>query len=157
MKFYYFKTEQYLPVSIDIAWQFFSSAKNLAIITPPELDFKILTPMDEMKQIHKGMKIDYIVHPLFSIPVRWTTQISHVNEPYEFVDTQLTGPYHTWIHTHRFTEKKDGLLMTDEVKYSLPYGILGRMVHSLLVRKQIEKIFDYRMNVLGKMDFTLIT
>ena len=65
MKFYQFKTEQYLPVSIDTAWKFFSSAKNLAIITPPELDFKILTPIDDMKRIHKGMKIDYIVRPLF--------------------------------------------------------------------------------------------
>jgi len=34
--------------------------------------------------------------------------------------------------------------MTDVVRYRLPLGIIGRAVHSLKVRRDIGKIFDYR-------------
>ena len=111
---YYFKTEHLLPVSIDEAWDFFSSAKNLARITPPEMDFKILSTLDE-KEIYEGMIIDYIVRPVFGIPLKWQTEIINVNKPHSFADRQLKGPYKIWEHTHTFLEVDGGVLMHDVV------------------------------------------
>jgi len=74
MKIYYYKTEQFLSTDMNTAWNFFSSARNLAIITPPELDFNVLTQLDD-KDIYQGMLIDYTVRPLFGIPLHWQTEI----------------------------------------------------------------------------------
>ena len=150
MNTYTYKAGQFLPIDIYKAWDFFSSAKNLAVITPPELNFKILTLMDD-KQIYEGMLIDYTVKPLFGIPAHWQTEISKMKKPLFFTDRQLKGPYKIWEHTHAFYEKDNGIFMQDEVKYQLPFGIIGRITHSLIVRKKLENIFTYRKEILKKI------
>ena len=141
MKTFYYNAAQLLPVKMEEAWEFFSSAKNLSVITPPQLDFKILSQLDH-KEIYEGMLIDYKVKPLLGIPVRWQTEIFKVNKPDTFTDRQLRGPYKLWEHTHRFFQKGNGVLMEDEVKYQLPFGIIGEVAESLVVRKKIKEIFS---------------
>lgn len=147
---YYFKAEHLLPVSIDEAWDFFSSAKNLARITPSEMDFKILSTLDE-KEIYEGMIIDYIVRPVFGIPLKWQTEIFNVNKPHSFADRQLKGPYKIWEHTHTLIQQKNGILMKDEIKYQIPLGMLGQLAHSLFVREKVKDIFRFRENALNKI------
>lgn len=147
---FYYKTEQFLPINIEKAWDFFSSAKNLAVITPPELNFNILSQVDG-KEISEGMLIDYILKPLFGVPVKWKTEISKVKKHQMFTDRQLKGPYQTWEHTHTFIQKDNGVIMTDELKYKLPFGFIGNIVHSLIVRKKIIDIFNYRRQILHKL------
>ena len=147
MKIYYYKAEQFLPTDIQTAWDFFSSAKNLAVITPRELDFKILTDLGD-KGIYEGMIIEYTVKPLFGIPLHWKTEIQKINKPAMFVDNQLKGPYKLWEHTHTFMEKENGVLMHDVVKYQIPFGFLGTIAHSLIIRKKIEHIFSFRKEIL---------
>ena len=150
MSEYLFKTEQFLPIGISQAWNFFSSPKNLALITPPDLDFKIVTIPDE-SNIYEGMIIDYKVRPLLGIRVNWKTEIFDVQKPVLFSDRQIKGPYRLWEHKHVFIEKDNGILMTDEVRYRLPFYLLGRLTHFLVVRRKIEKIFAYRRNILQKI------
>ena len=150
MSVYYYDAEQFLPIDIFKAWNFFSDAKNLSVITPPELDFKILTDLDN-KEVYKGMLIDYTVKPLFGIRVHWQTEIFNVEKPGMFADRQLKGPYKIWEHTHTFLKKDNGVLMKDHVKYQLPFGIIGRIAQSILVKKKIENIFIYRRKVLEKI------
>ncbi|MEO6820303.1 MAG: SRPBCC family protein [Ginsengibacter sp.] len=150
MKIYYFRASHFLPTDINTAWNFFSSANNLATITPPELDFKILTDLGN-KGIYEGMLIDYTVKPLLGIPLHWKTEIQKIDKPFMFMDKQLKGPYKIWEHTHHFTEKENGVLMEDEVKYQLPFGFIGEIAHSIIVRKKIEGIFDFRRKTLDKI------
>lgn len=150
MKTYYIREEQFLPVDIYKAWDFFSSAKNLAVITPPELGFKVLTSA-KGQDIYEGMLIEYKVSPLFNIPLHWKTEIAKVDKPNSFTDRQLKGPYKLWEHTHVLIEKENGVLMKDSVKYQLPFGILGRLAHSLIVRKKLNHIFAYRRQILTQI------
>lgn len=150
METYFFNAEQFLPITINKAWEFFSDAENLAVITPPALGFKVLSPVKD-QEIYEGMLIDYKVSPLFNVPLHWRTQISKVDKPYSFTDRQLKGPYKLWEHTHHFFEKENGILMKDRVKYQLPYGIIGEVAHSVLVRDKIEDIFAYRKQVLNQI------
>ena len=108
MSTFYYKTEQFLPVDINTAWDFFSSPKNLALITPPELDFNILTALNG-EEIYEGMIINYTVKPLLGIPLRWETEICRVEKPNFFTDRQLKGPYRLWEHTHSYTEVNKGI------------------------------------------------
>lgn len=150
MKVFEYTAEQVLPVPVHKAWSFFSSANNLALITPPNLDFKILTKLNN-DEIYEGMLIDYIVRPLFGIPVRWTTEIVDVHKPFLFTDKQLKGPYKMWEHTHTFQATTSGTLMKDVVRYQMPMGIIGHISHSLIVRKRIEEIFAYRKKILTQL------
>ena len=145
-----FKAEQFLPISRDKAWDFFSSPKNLSVITPPEMDFKILSELNGAG-IYEGMKIDYRVKPLLGISLRWQTEICKVQNQNYFTDRQLKGPYKVWEHTHTFVEVKDGILMTDVVNYELPFGLIGKVAERLVVRKKIKSIFDYRETILNKL------
>ena len=150
MKTYTLNAEQFLPVKIDVAWDFFSSAKNLSRITPPEMQFKIISVFND-DGIYDQMLIDYIVRPLFGIPLKWQTVITHVNKPFQFADMQKKGPYKKWVHVHTFIEKENGTLVKDEVTYALPFGILGRLAHFLFIRKKLNQIFEFRKETLEKL------
>ena len=94
------------------------------------------------------MIIQYTVRPLYGIPVKWKTIITDVDKPYSFTDKQLKGPYALWEHHHQFVPHGDGILVKDRVRYALPFSSLGSLIHTLVVKKKIEDIFDYRKNVL---------
>lgn len=143
MKVYTLERVQTIPVSIEQAWDFFSSPKNLSVITPPEMQFKILTDLTGAP-IYTGMKIDYIVRPLFGIAMKWRTVISGVDSPRMFIDFQEKGPYTLWEHTHTFETVPGGVLMKDIVRYALPMGFLGDIMHGLVVKKKLNDIFNFR-------------
>jgi ligand-binding SRPBCC domain-containing protein len=150
MAIYNINEEQFLPISIEEAWDFFSSPANLAKITPPELSFVIKSDVAN-KPIFSGMQIDYTIKPLFSIPMNWRTGISHVDAPNNFVDRQLKGPYKRWEHRHTFTAVPGGVKMNDKVVYELPLGILGTLAHIFIVKRKLDKIFSFRRDTLIKL------
>jgi len=150
MKRFTLNTRQILPISLEEAWAFFSSPKNLSKITPEYMNFKILSGFEE-GTTREGMIIKYKVHPVMGIPLTWVTKITNVSAPNEFTDMQLKGPYKEWVHTHRFREIEGGVEMTDELVYQLPFGPIGLIAHALFVRKQVESIFAYREATLDKL------
>lgn len=107
------------------------------------MGFRIVGEVSK-EPIYSGMKINYTIKPIFSIPLSWTTLISEVTELKSFTDIQLKGPYAHWEHKHRFIPVKNGVSMTDEVSYALPFGALGEFAHWAFVKEQLGYIFDYR-------------
>ena len=150
MKTFTLQREQYLSISIEQAWAFFSSAQNLDKITPPGMGFKIVSKINE-GPIFSGMQIEYIVKPMLGIPLKWVTEIKDVQSPYLFTDRQLKGPYTFWEHTHKFQTVDGGIKMTDEVKYRLPLGWLGIIAHTVFVKNKLKSIFDFRASTLTKL------
>lgn len=141
--------EQQLSCDITTAWNFFSAPGNLAKITPKDMGFKVLTK-DIGVEIYEGMKIDYMISPLFNIPMRWQTVITQVDKHKSFTDFQSKGPYKYWHHYHEFIQNEKGILMKDTVDYELPLGFLGTLAHQLMVKKKLNRIFDYRFRVLDE-------
>jgi ligand-binding SRPBCC domain-containing protein len=135
------RREQWIERPIDEVFAFFGDAHNLEEITPPWLGFKIL--FMSMDSIQEGTIIQYRLR-LHGIPVHWRTNICEWNPPSSFVDEQTRGPYKVWRHTHKFEAHGRRTKMIDEVQYLLPFGILGRIVHALKVRQDVNRIFDYR-------------
>lgn len=137
-----FKRSQFLPISIEEAWSFFSSPHNLSLITPKELGLIIKSDY-RSKTVSKDDLIDYTVKPLLGIPMNWKTKITAVDAPYYFVDKQIKGPYKLWEHKHTFEKMKDGVMMYDEVNFKLPFYPLSKIFHSF-IQKKLNHIFDYR-------------
>jgi ligand-binding SRPBCC domain-containing protein len=126
-------------------FDFFADAGNLERITPPELNFQIITP--QPVDIKKGTLIEYQLK-LRGIPVKWKTEITDWNLPHSFVDTALKSPYKQWIHLHTFEEGKNSeTIMKDKVRYRLPFEPFGDLAH-WYVKKELKYIFDYRCKVI---------
>jgi ligand-binding SRPBCC domain-containing protein len=142
---YQFKRTQLVKTDLQTCWDFFSSPKNLKKITPEYMGFDVL--LDIPEKMYPGLMIEYTVKPVFSIPMKWITEITHVEPLKFFVDEQRKGPYKIWHHEHHFEVVDGGVLMTDIVSYELPMGFLGRMVHPFIVEKKLKEIFDYRFKV----------
>lgn len=128
----------------------FSRPENLGQITPPEMNFKVLSDLLSVP-MYAGMVIRYRLTPLLGIPASWVTEITQVNEPFYFVDEQRFGPYRYWHHEHHFEIKDDGILMTDLLHYVVPFGFIGKWIDKWLISKKIDQIFAYRKNILAKM------
>ncbi|ULQ51339.1 SRPBCC family protein [Flavihumibacter fluvii] len=143
MAVYNLKTVQKLPVTLEKAWDFFSSPANLADITPAKMGFHIISAHHGAK-MYPGQIIEYTVKPLFNIPLYWMTEITHVQEGRYFVDEQRFGPYTMWHHQHHFKSIEGGVEMTDIVHYKLPLWVLGDIANSLFVRRQLDDIFNFR-------------
>ena len=150
MKIYHLQRVQTLPVTIAEAWTFFSSPENLARITPPDMHFKILTSSGG-KEIYAGQLIEYKIRIMPMVSFHWTTEITHVDKPYLFVDEQRFGPYAFWHHQHHFRTVNDHVEMTDALAYGLPFGIIGRIAHAAFVEQRVKAIFEYRTEILKKI------
>jgi ligand-binding SRPBCC domain-containing protein len=143
------KTTLFLPITVEEAWDFFSNPSNLKTITPSHMGFDILSDVPE--KVYEGLIIKYKVKPLLGIPMKWMTEIAEVKEPSYFVDNQLSGPYKVWHHRHEFKAVEGGVEMNDEVNYVLPLGFIGRFMHTIFIKKEVEKIFIHRKKVLEEM------
>ena len=141
---------QFLPIPLEQAWAFFSSPKNLAVITPPEMGFMINAPFDD-RPTHTGQRINYTVKPVLGIPLQWTTLIEAVHAPHRFVDTQEKGPYKRWWHQHTFEAVEGGVIMGDRVEYELPLGPLGELAHGIFVKQKLASIFAFRKATLERL------
>jgi uncharacterized protein len=138
---------QWIPKPIEEAFAFFSQPENLEKITPPWLGFHILKADHPL---HAGALIEYKLK-VRGLPMRWLTEITAWEPPFRFVDNQLRGPYKLWHHEHRFATKDGGTLIGDRVDYALPLGFLGELIHTLIVRRDVDNIFQYRQQRLKEL------
>ena len=141
MRLHVLRREQHLSKPPEESFAFFGDAHNLEDITPPWLGFRVVTPRPIA--MGPGALIEYRLR-LHGLPIRWRTQIAVWDPPRRFVDVQLDGPYRLWHHTHEFEPEGEGTRMTDVVRYALPLGPLGEIAHAVLVRRDVEAIFDHR-------------
>lgn len=141
MRAYTLQREQILPVSPVEAFGFFADVLNLEAITPPWLHFSVVTEGEIA--MRPGALIEYRLR-LHALPLRWLTRIESWEPDRRFADVQVRGPYRFWHHTHTFVPCEDGTRMRDVVRYALPLGPVGRLARALVVRRDLDRIFDFR-------------
>ena len=142
--------KQFLNSDLDTVWNFMSRPENLSKITPEYMGFEVLTDIKGI-EMYSGQIIEYKVSPMMGIKLHWVTEITHVKNKSFFVDEQRFGPYKFWHHQHHLKEVEGGVEMIDIIHYKIPFGFLGKIANSLLVKKQLEEIFSHRFRVLDDM------
>ncbi len=138
MKVHVLARQQYLDRPLEQVFGFFSEARNLERLTPPWLSFRVLD--QDPPELGEGTLIRYRL----GVPLRWVSRIESWEPNVRFVDRQLSGPYALWHHTHEFAALDDGTLISDTVRYSLGFGILGELARAVQVQRDLDNIFDYR-------------
>jgi ligand-binding SRPBCC domain-containing protein len=134
--------------AFDRTFSIFEEPYNLAKITPASLKFQVTSK--ERVEMRKGAEIEYTISSL-GLPMHWKTLIVEYEPPFLFVDEQAKGPYSLWRHRHTFMPTAEGVLVGDHVEYALPLGPLGQLTHAIVVRRQLEAIFRFRQQQLGKL------
>lgn len=143
---YQLKRKQELPCNMDEAWEFFATPKNLERLTPSSVSFKITHLSAE--EMYEGQMIGYKIKIAPMVTTTWLTEITKVDDAREnerlFIDEQRVGPYKVWHHIHHFKDNGDSVTMVDEVTYVLPFGVMGKLAHTLFVKSKLNYIFDQR-------------
>lgn len=63
----------------------------------------------------------------------------------QFRDVLLRGPFAKWEHLHLIEPAgADACVLTDEIRYRLPLGALGRWGGAAFTRRQLARMFAYR-------------
>ena len=149
MAIYTLQRTQVVEMPLAQCWKFFSDPRNLPKITPPELRFTVRSELPD--EVYPGLMIRYTVSPLLGLPMSWLTEITQVRSPEYFADEQRVGPYRIWHHEHFFRGVDDrSTEVRDLVHYVPPFGIIGALMNRLVIRRQLEGIFDYREQVMAK-------
>lgn len=146
MRVHRFEVEQWLPRPPDEVFAYFSDAFHLEELTPPWLNFHVLTPAPI--DMHRGTVIDYRLR-IRRLPVRWQSEITSWEPPHRFVDEQRRGPYRQWHHEHLFEARAGGTWVRDRVDYAVPGGPFEPWLHGWLVGPDIRRIFTYRQRKLA--------
>jgi ligand-binding SRPBCC domain-containing protein len=134
---------QEIAAPIDRVWEFFATPRNLNALTPPDLNFRIMS--DVADAMYRGQLIEYRVQFIKGVWVRWLTEIRHIEEGRYFVDEQRIGPYRLWYHEHIFHESDGHVVMEDRVTYVVGFGPLGSALNALWIERKLNQIFDFRV------------
>lgn len=142
------RSEQWVPADLARTFAFFADATNLEALTPPFLEFAILTPRPITMGL--GTRIEYRLR-LNGLPLRWVSRIDDWEPGRGFTDVQIHGPYARWVHRHAFEERRGGTLVSDRVVYALPLSPLTDPLHAWFVRPSLARIFAYRREVIARL------
>jgi len=138
--------EQIIDTTLQEAWDFISNPYNLNAITPDDMGFEILH--DIPREMYNGLLVEYRIHlPVFGKQT-WVTELKHIRPEKSFVDEQRLGPYRFWYHYHEISSVNDGVKFADRVAYQMPFGPLGKIVHAMIVQRQLQHIFAFRKEAL---------
>ncbi|MGK0406393.1 MAG: ligand-binding SRPBCC domain-containing protein [Roseivirga sp.] len=141
---YLHSARQVVPLSVKEVWDFFSHAKNLKELTPPEMKMQIINEQDQDQEMYAGMVISYTVSPLLGIRLPCSSEITQVKLGEYFIDSMIEGPFKIWHHQHFFKEVESGTEIIDMVHYQLPFGLLGKLFQPIIVKQKVKGIFEYR-------------
>lgn len=139
---------QWMPVPLEKVFGFFSNEQNLSLITPPWLNFIVLSK--STPELRSGTLIDYKLQ-FRGVPLLWQARIEEWMPNVKFVDQQNRGPFAFWSHLHTFEEKAGGTQMGDIVSYRLYGGRLGDLLLGNFIKKDLLSIFKYRKEVIDSI------
>jgi ligand-binding SRPBCC domain-containing protein len=149
MRIHLLERSQRVELPVERAFAFYGDERNLEPMTPPWLHFAVTSPRPVTMEA--GALLEYRLR-LHGVPIRWRTRIETWEPPLGFVDYQEKGPYSLWEHTHLFEADGEGAtVIRDRVRYALPLGLLGALAHRLFVRRDLERIFDFRRDTLARL------
>lgn len=137
---------QELNMTVQEAWDFFSSPHHLNDITPAFFHVEITSNVPE--KIYAGLLISYRMKVVFGIPMAWLSEVSQCDEPKRFVYQQRIGPFKLWSHEVCLSETQSGIQLEDIMFYAMPFGWLGELLNRWLIADRLARIFDTRRDVL---------
>jgi ligand-binding SRPBCC domain-containing protein len=138
-----YRSEQKVAAAVPEVYAFLADARNLDLLTPHWMRFRILTPMPVPMDV--GTTIDYRLR-FRGLPLRWRSEITEWDPPRRFAYEQRRGPFSRWLHAHVFEPTPEGGTLTrDRVLWSVRADAVLR---PLWVEPHLSRIFAHRNRIL---------
>lgn len=140
-----YKKQTMIHAPIEQVFQWHERNGAIQRLTPPWAPMTLL--YRKGNGVEKGVQVSFRLK-IFNLPMTWNAEHIGFEENKEFKDTQTSGPFARWIHTHRFLSKNnDQTVMEDHIEYKLPMGLLSLPFYGM-AQKDIDRMFVYRHQVL---------
>ncbi len=127
------------PAAFAFAWH--DQPGAFERLAPPWEDLRVLERTGGLRD-GGSLRFEFRMGPIWRT---WHARHYGYAEGKQFCDEQVSGPFASWKHVHRFEELgPEACRLTDEVEYELPMGMLGAMAPKFLVEDKIAGMFAYR-------------
>jgi ligand-binding SRPBCC domain-containing protein len=127
------------PASAVFAWH--ESPEALRRLIPPHDPVKVVSATGGIRD---GARVVLAIG-YWPCQMHWVALHKGYIAGIQFTDVQERGPFKSWEHTHRvLPDGSDACFLVDHVEYELPFGILGRVLGSPLVRRKLRRMFAWR-------------
>lgn len=140
----HFVKESVIQASAETVFAFHEAPDAFERLQPPWQTTEIVQPPTSL-EVGTRVILKIKVGPL------WQTVVAeHVAyEPGKmFADRMLKGPFPKWLHKHIITPRDENeCLLTDDIEYGLPLGVLGRTFGGWFARRNLERLFEFRHRV----------
>lgn len=119
----------------------------------PDALTRLTPPWERMRVVEKTGGLEVGARAVIEVRIGPIAQrIVAVHTKYEpgrmFQDTQVSGPFAKWEHTHLIEpDGASGSVLIDRVEYELPLGFLGELGGGWFARRKLERLFDFRHDV----------
>lgn len=80
----------------------------------------------------------------FGFRQRLTVRVTEFERPTLLVDEMTEGNFHSFKHIHEFVTVRSGTLMRDRLIWTSPFGIMGRVVDQLLLKRHLRELVTKR-------------
>ena len=133
----------YIDRPPEAVFAFHADLSNHPRTSPPQMREQVLKGLEE--PLGEGARVVFRARHAG----RWQrleAEIVQWDPPVSFVSRQVRGPFRAWTHRHAFRPFQSGTLLTDQIEYQLPYGILGRLADQLWVGPHLDRFFAYRQS-----------
>lgn len=80
----------------------------------------------------------------FGFKQRLTVRVTEFERPTLFVDEMTEGNFRSFKHIHEFVTVRSGTLMHDRLIWTSPFGIVGRIVDELLLKRHLRDLVSKR-------------
>ncbi len=141
-------------VAVDVSaplprvFDFFRRPANLLGVTPPGLRLQLEEAPDELQL---GSRLA-LVSRRWGLRYRGVTEVTAFAPDAFFIEEQKEGAFRRWLHAHRFAAMPDGRTrVTDEIDYEPPGGLLGLLLTTAAVDRELHDYFRYRNERLAEM------
>ena len=136
-----FKSSFVVNSPIHRVWEFYTDIKHLELITPAELELRIISSTSQ--KLTQDSEI-WLEGKLMSFKSKWHSIIRTL-KPYQYLDEMLAGPFKKWEHLHKFKDNNNPKQteVIDEINFELPYGPVGKLFEGY-AHKRLQDLFNYR-------------
>ena len=92
-----YKHRMIINAPLDKVADFHKNTRILKLLTPPP----VIVQFHKLEPLGENSIADFTMW-LGPMPVRWIARHSQVDALHGFTDTQITGPFKSWVHRHSF-------------------------------------------------------
>lgn len=121
-------------------FDFLTRTENSLAISPPDMAMRYL---DVPETLSLGSKVEFELGG-FGVPQRVHHEVSAFDRPRLFTESQVTGPLRQWVHQHILEAQGDKTLLTDQIEFEPPGGMIGFLITADRIMESLQKGFAHR-------------